>query len=70
MSSDNVLRTHLSNPANILHSILLTEAQILVQPKSNIVAIQSISGQPQVEQMLLKRNRDGRLARGRETCEP
>ena len=70
MSSDNVLRTYLSNPANILHAILLTEAQILVQPKSNIVAIQSISGQPQVEQMLLKRDGDGRLARGREACEP
>lgn len=63
-------RPHLSNPTNIFHPILLTEAQIFVQPKSYIVPIESVSSQSKVEEVLLKSDGDGGFAGGREAGEP
>jgi hypothetical protein len=63
-------QTYLSNSPNVLIAVLLTETQIFVQPKSHIVAVQSVRSEPQVQQVLLERRRDGRFSRRRETSEP
>lgn len=62
--------TYLSNPADVLISVLLCESKVLVQPKSYIVAIETVCRESQVQQMLLKRRRNCRLARCGKTGEP
>ena len=62
--------TYLSNPADVLISVLLCESKVLVQPKSYIVAIEAVCRESQVQQMLLKRRRNCRLAGCRKTGEP
>jgi hypothetical protein len=62
--------THLGDPPDVLVAALLVEAQVLVEPKAHVVAVEAVRGQPEVQQVLLERRRDGRLARRREPCEP
>ena len=62
--------SYLSDPADILFSVLRREAKVLVQPESHIVAIESVGLKTQVEKVLLERDGDGGLARSRETRKP
>ena len=61
---------YLSNPANVLFSILGRETEVLVQAESHIVAVESVGLETKVEKMLLEGNGDRGLARSRETGEP
>lgn len=61
---------HLSYPADVLVPVLLAEAQVLVEPEAHIVAVEAVRGESQVQEMLLERGCDGRLARGGEAGEP
>lgn len=63
-------RSYLCNSANVFVPVRLREAQILVQPKAHIVAIKTVRVNANVEEVLLERRRDRRLARRRETSEP
>lgn len=60
----------LTNAADVLVAVLLGEAQVLVQTEAHVVAIETVGGQPQVEEMLLEGGSDGGLARGGEAGEP
>lgn len=62
--------THLRNAPDVLVPVLLAEAEVLVQPKANIVAIETVGGEAQVQQVLLERSRDGRLSGRGKACEP
>lgn len=62
--------TYLSYPPNVLISILLRETQILIQPESHIVAVESVRGETQVQQVLLKRCGDGGFTGRGKACEP
>jgi hypothetical protein len=57
-------RTH------ILHPALRVKPQILVQPKPDIVPVEPIRVPAEMQQVLLERRGDRRLARGREAREP
>lgn len=48
MVNSLVNQTYLSNAPDILHAILLTEPQILVQPKSDVVPIKAVGSQAKV----------------------
>lgn len=61
---------YLCDSADILIAIRLREAQILVQAKAHVIAIKTVCANAKVEQVLLKRGRDRRLSRRRETREP
>lgn len=65
-----VAGSYLSNAPDVLVPVLLAEAEILVQPKAHVVAIETVCSEAQVQQVLLERSRDGRLSRCRETGEP
>lgn len=52
---------YLSDPPNVLIARLLVEAEVLIQTKPDIIAIQAIGKFIEVEEMLLKRACDGRL---------
>ena len=67
---DRAIAIHLSNPPDVLPSILLAETEILVQPEAHIVAIETIGGKTEVKQMLFKRNSDGRFTTGGEASKP
>jgi hypothetical protein len=67
---DNVVQSYLSDTPDVLLPVLGREAKVLVQAESDVVAIQSVGLETKVEEVLLKRNGDGGLARGRETGEP
>ena len=56
---------YLSDTADVLVAVLFGKAQVLVEPETHIVTVEPVSGQADVEQVLLKGGRDGRLARGR-----
>lgn len=62
--------TYLGNAADVLVAVLLREAQVLVQAEADIVAVEAVGGQADVEEVLLQRGRDRRLARGRQPREP
>lgn len=62
--------SYLCNSANVLVPVRLREAQILVQSKAHIVAVETVRAHTKVKQVLLERRRDGRLSGRRETCEP
>jgi hypothetical protein len=64
------ISSHLSNTPDILLPVLGREAKVLVQAESDVVAIESVGLETEVEKVLLERNGDGGLARGRETSEP
>lgn len=63
-------RAYLSNAPDIFSSVLLTEAQILVQPKANIIAIEPVSRMTKMQEMLLERYCNGGFAAGGEAGEP
>ena len=52
-------KTNLTDPPNVLISVLLTKPQILIQTKAHVIAIQTVCCETQVEEVLLKRCRDG-----------
>jgi hypothetical protein len=62
--------SYLSNTPDVLLPVLGREAKVLVQAESDVVAIESVGLETKVEEVLLERNGDGGLARGRETSEP
>lgn len=61
---------YLSNSTNVLLTVLGREAQVFVQAKADIVAVETVSLQTEVEQMLFQGRGNGGLARGRKTSEP
>lgn len=61
---------YLSNPANVLFSVLRREAKVLVQAKSHVVAVESVGLETKVEEVLLESDGDGRLAGSGEASEP
>lgn len=63
-------RTYLSNAPDVLIPVLLAESKVLVQPEAHIVAIETVGSEPKVQQVLLERCRNSRLARRRKTSEP
>jgi hypothetical protein len=62
--------TYLRYPPDILIPVLLGEAQVLVEPEAHIVAVESICGVAQVQQVLLERGCDGRFTRCGQAGEP
>lgn len=64
------IETHLGNSADVLVSVLLREAEILVQAKSHIVAVEAVGRDAEMEEVLLERGRDGGLAGGRQAGQP
>lgn len=64
------MKTYLSDTANVLIAVLLTEAQVLVEAEADVVAVEAVRGQAQVQQVLFKGGGDGGLARGGEAGEP
>ena len=63
-------KSYLSDTPDVLVPVLLTEAKILVQAEAHIVAIETVGSEAQVQQVLLERGCDGRLARRRQAGEP
>lgn len=61
---------YLGNTTNVLLAVLGREAKVLVQAEANVVAIQTERRLLQVQQVLLERRGDRRLARSRKTSEP
>lgn len=41
--------TYLGNPTNVLIAVLLREAQVLIQPKAHIVAVEAVGCQANVK---------------------
>lgn len=54
-------RTHLADAADVLVAGLVVKAEILVQAEPDVVAVETVAEFVQVQQVLLKRARDGRL---------
>lgn len=50
---------YLSYPPNVLLTVPWREAQILVEAETNIIAVEAVSREAQMEQVLFERNRDG-----------
>ena len=46
-------RTYLRYPPNVLISVLLCEAQVLVEPKAHIVAVETVRGETEMQKVLL-----------------
>ena len=63
-------RAHLCYPPDVLIPALLIEAQVFVEAEAHVVAIETVCCEAEVEQVLLKRSGDGRLARGGQASEP
>jgi len=61
---------YFSYPPDVLVAVLLCEAEIFVQPKANIVAVQTVRGKAQVKQVLLKCGCNGRFTRRRQAGKP
>ena len=51
--------TYLRYPSDVLIAVLLCEAQVLVQSKANIVAVETVGRETEVQKVLLKSSRDG-----------
>ena len=54
-------RADLSDPSDIFIPISFTETQVLVQPKANVITIQTVGKLFEVKEMLLQRARYCRL---------
>jgi len=52
------LLTYLCYPPDVLIPVFLCEAQVFVQAEAHIVAVETVGGVAQVEQVLLERGRD------------
>ena len=61
---------YLGDATNVLVAVLLGESEILVQAEADVVAVESVGGQANVKQVLLKSRGDGRLARSRQSGKP
>lgn len=61
---------YLSNTPDVLLPVLGRETEVFVQTETDVVAIESVGLETKVEEVLLERNGDGGLARGRKTSEP
>ncbi|CCF32536.1 hypothetical protein CH063_04912 [Colletotrichum higginsianum] len=61
---------YLCDATDVLVAVLFGETEVLVEPEPNVVAIQTVGGNSQVQQMLFKGGGNGRLARGRESGQP
>ena len=55
------METCLANPTNVLVPRLLIKAQVFVQAKADVVAVQTVGELLQVKEVLLKRTRNSRL---------
>lgn len=64
------LSLYLSDPADVLLAVLGREAQVLVQPEAHVIAVEPVRRQAELEEVLLQRRRNGRLAGRRQTSEP
>jgi len=62
--------SYLGDAPDVLVSVLLAEAKVLIQSKAHVIAIETVGGEAQVQQVLLERSCDSRLSRRRETGEP
>jgi hypothetical protein len=62
--------TYLRYPPDVLIAVFLCEAQVLVQSKANIVAVETVGREAEVQKVLLKSSRDGRLSGCGEAGEP
>lgn len=62
--------TYLRDSPDVLIPVLLAETQVLIQTESHIVTVQSVCSQAKLEEVLLERSRDGRLAGCGQTSEP
>lgn len=62
--------SNLGDTANVLVSVGLGKTKVLVEAEADVVAIETVGGDAQVEEVLLKSSGDGGLARGRETRQP
>jgi hypothetical protein len=62
--------TYLCYPPDVLVPVLLGEAQVFVQAEAHVVAVETVGGIAQVEQVLLERGCDCGLAGGGEAGEP
>ena len=65
-----VVASHLGNTADVFVAVFFRETEVLVQPKADIITVESVRGQADVKQMLLQGRGDRGLARGREAREP
>lgn len=63
-------KRHLGNTTNVFLTVLRREAQVLVQTKTDVVAVQTVRRLFQVQDVLLERRGNRRLARRRKTCQP
>ena len=61
---------HLRDSADVLLPVLRGEAQVLVEPRADVVPIQTIGRNPLGNQVLLQRKGDGGLPRPRQTGQP
>eukprot|EP00277_Geminigera_cryophila_P027268 CAMPEP_0179478750 /NCGR_PEP_ID=MMETSP0799-20121207/57145_1 /TAXON_ID=46947 /ORGANISM="Geminigera cryophila, Strain CCMP2564" /LENGTH=72 /DNA_ID=CAMNT_0021290003 /DNA_START=622 /DNA_END=840 /DNA_ORIENTATION=- len=60
----------LPNAADILLSVIFAEAEVLIEPKAHVVAIQPVCQQPLFDKPLLKESANGRLTTATEASQP
>lgn len=61
---------HLGHAPDVLLAVLLGEAQVLVQPRADVVAVEPVRHDAPAHQVRLQLERHGRLARAGEPSEP
>lgn len=61
---------HLGDSSDVLVSVLLAEAQVLVQAESDVVTVESVALDVVLEQFSLERTSNSALSGGTQTCEP
>jgi len=62
--------THLGDTSDVLVTVLLAKAQVLVQPEAHIVSVESVYSQTLLQEVLLESDGDGGLSGGGQTGEP
>lgn len=62
--------TYLADASYVLVAVLVGEAEVLVEAEAHVVAVKTVGGEPEVQEVLLERRGHRRLARGREAGEP
>jgi hypothetical protein len=68
--AERLYATYLCYPPDVLISVLLTEAQVLVQAETHIVAVEAVRGESEMEKVLLECGCDGRFAGCGKTGKP
>jgi hypothetical protein len=66
----NSRQTYLSDSSDVLVAIFLAKSQVLVQAKSDVVAVEPVGSETQVQQVLLQSRGDGGFTGCAETSEP